>query len=56
MMADTKGTLSSISDTCPLLNFVKGVFNDTLLGTQSLVVKPGINRYSLKVLDVSFKY
>jgi hypothetical protein len=56
MMAETKGTLSVISDSCPFLNFTSGVFKLIRSGTQLFVVSPGINRYSLNVLEMSFKY
>jgi hypothetical protein len=55
IIADTKGILMDISGVCPLSNFTKGVFSEIRLGTHSLVVKPGMSRYSLNVLETSFK-
>ena len=46
---------NSIADFSPDLNFTSGVFNETFAGIHSLVVKPGISKYSPNVLDTSFK-
>lgn len=55
MIAETKGIFNSIADFSPDLNFTSGVFNETFAGIHSLVVKPGISKYSPNVLDTSFK-
>ena len=52
---ETKGIFNSIADFSPDLNFTSGVFNETFAGIHSLVVKPGISKYSPNVLDTSFK-
>jgi hypothetical protein len=51
MIAETNGMFSEILGSSPLLNFTNGVFNDTFCGVHSLVVRPGINRYSPKVRE-----
>jgi hypothetical protein len=55
MIAETKGVLSEIGAVSPFLNFTSGVLSEIFPGLHSLVVNPGINRYSLKVLEISFK-
>lgn len=53
MMAETNGMLSCIPGAEPFLNLTSGVVNLTLSGEQSFVVRPGINKYSLNVLEIS---
>ena len=55
VIAETKGIFNSIADFSPDLNFTSVVFNETFAGIHSLVVKPGISKYSPNVLDTSFK-
>ena len=55
MIAETNGMFSSIRAFSPLLCLTRGVLSDTLPGWQAFVVKPGISKYSPKVLDTSFK-
>ena len=55
MMADAKGTFRLSAGFSPFLNFTRGVLRETLSGTQSSPVYPGIRRYSLKVLEGSLK-
>jgi hypothetical protein len=47
--------LREIAGSSFALNLTSGAFNDIWLGIHSLVVKPGISRYSLNVLEMSFK-
>ena len=54
IIADTNGTFREIEAFSPFMYFTSGVFNEILPGLQSLVVNPGINKYSLKVLEMSF--
>jgi len=54
IIADTKGMFKYKSDSEPFLNFVNGVLRLILSGVHSFVVKPGIKRYSLNVLEISF--
>ena len=53
IIADTKGMFSDILGVSPLRYFTSGVRSETASGVHSLVVKPGISRYSLKVLEMS---
>ena len=55
IIAETNGMFSSMADFSPFLYFTKGVFNETLVGIHCFVVRPGISRYSPKVLDTSSK-
>ena len=55
MMAETKGIFSRIGEGSPTACFTSGVLSDTLVGMHTLVVRPGINRYSPKVLETSSK-
>jgi hypothetical protein len=55
-MAETKGMFNSNSGSVPFEYFTNGVFNETFCGKQALVVRPGISKYSLKVLETSLKY
>ncbi len=52
-LAETNGVLSTISDFAPFANFTRGVCKLILSGVQSLVVKPGISKYSLNVREIS---
>jgi hypothetical protein len=45
--------LRVIGELPPTGNFTRGVFRHTLSGVQPLAVRPGIRRYSLKVLEMS---
>jgi hypothetical protein len=56
MMADTNGIFSEMAGFSPSLNFVRGVFKLTFSGLHFMDEYPGINKYSLKVLDGSSIY
>ena len=53
IIAETKGMFNSIADCVPRLYFTNGVRSETLEGTHCLVVRPGISKYSPKVLETS---
>ena len=55
-MADTSGIFSEMAGFSLSRNFVRGVFKLTFSGRHSMDEYPGINRYSLKVLDGSSIY
>ena len=52
IIADTIGMFAEYFGSSPFLNFTSGVFNDTLFGIHSSVVKFGNNKNSLNVLDI----
>lgn len=54
IIADTNGMFKYKSDSESFLNFVNGVLRLILSGVHCFVVKPGIKRYSLNVLEISF--
>jgi hypothetical protein len=54
IIAEVKGAFKTIEEVSPFLNFTSGVLSVTFAGVQSFVVNPGIRRYSLKVLEISF--
>ena len=51
--AETSGIFARIDGCSPILYLTTGVDKSTFSGVQSLLVKPGIKRYSLNVLDGS---
>ncbi len=53
MIADTIGMFNLMDGSSPFENFVMGAARSTFSGKQSLVVRFGSSKYSLKVLETS---